>query len=1072
MQQDVTVAKQATGDYLSGHSTAETTALDDWAAVGAVIANQYRIAWASARHREAAVAALDRQYDSYFQHSGVDTEIYDHVVASAKDEVPGEEGQTLPPSGTKGSSGTNASSSSSATAHTTSGSSGTSTTTYSTTVSYGSRGAVLGGEPFVITTVVTHAASPSKPHTPSAPPQVTKARKAIVTGAAAYRPTGPGITVDNPVVKAMMPILTKAEQDQHAAQQQVDADTSNEHTTQQQLAILNTYTSNAGLSLKAMLQHAFQLETQLRGELRQTAVAQQHLRAAKAKVAAATVVAYTQQGQSDNQTATKAAATSRTSLDHLNKLLPKGLSVKPGATLTPTQLASLSGQQRQAYFAYLTATLNANAAVAKTNADYAQANASYALLQLYASDPKAYGDIAQQAVGLVQGALSPLTVSVQHKGQTYVMPASDLLTMPGHMTPGAAQSNFDYYTQQETDFNAQWNAATAAMAYLPASSSASALQIQFDALTKQVGALQKQIDALAQDALPIDRGVGTLVDQYGAAQSALAKISAALAKANSAAAQSAPAFNLTTTYVTKLQGQQGVQTASSALNTAEANYVKWAAAHPAAIHDPFVASGGTLNPYAGQVATAQQQLALAQQESNTASAEFLAAYGQLYAMNLDAAAKAELQKVTACSTSPDSPYVISQNDHSDAVAAGSVANQFSSQASDDEAQLVVTMDHLAVTADQQAVTKLTAEYVQWNRTHPNPSFVKLALANGVSPGAISPAVANPSNPYSTALSNAKATLTADGQGLFLDAQTAQQAQGALAQANYIASLPLNLQDPQTTADKQQQQQDIETFDQTHLLFKGAINVGNALDVVNDDISGYQKGYLSTRPLVEQGYDAVSNFFGGGGTHSAALSYMEGVRSQLQAVQQKYGGGQLSRAQYVAEQTALQKILQNYGQTVSSTELQDQQGDQAFDEMEQGLEFGAELAAGIIATAASGGNVAVGMATTFAVAQAFRGAQNGVTALEGGSVMDDQGGISLVTAGVDGIKSLVGDKEGGITAAMGARAGIDGAEDAVTAASVGYGNVVAGKVTDLAVSFGLKVAGKLVGGAADVAVDTA
>jgi hypothetical protein len=90
-QHAVTVAKQATSSYFSGHSseTEKTKVLNDWASVGAIIADQYRVAWTSANPK-AAVAALDRQYGKYFQNNGRETTIYNSVVSSAKGQVQGE----------------------------------------------------------------------------------------------------------------------------------------------------------------------------------------------------------------------------------------------------------------------------------------------------------------------------------------------------------------------------------------------------------------------------------------------------------------------------------------------------------------------------------------------------------------------------------------------------------------------------------------------------------------------------------------------------------------------------------------------------------------------------------------------------------------------------------------------------------------------------------------------------------------------------------------------------------------------------------------------------------------------
>jgi hypothetical protein len=90
-QHALTVARQATTAYSSGHAS-ETTVKNDWTTVEAIIAEQYRIAWTSSGPKsdpKAAVAALDRQYASYFQGHRA-TWIYDQAVADGKGQAEGE----------------------------------------------------------------------------------------------------------------------------------------------------------------------------------------------------------------------------------------------------------------------------------------------------------------------------------------------------------------------------------------------------------------------------------------------------------------------------------------------------------------------------------------------------------------------------------------------------------------------------------------------------------------------------------------------------------------------------------------------------------------------------------------------------------------------------------------------------------------------------------------------------------------------------------------------------------------------------------------------------------------------
>src|SRR5580692_12134775 len=75
-------AHQATNSYECGHGS-KTTVEDDWGSVENIIEEQYRLALNSS-DPHAAVAALNQQYGSYFQHEGCSTSIYNEVVTDGR----------------------------------------------------------------------------------------------------------------------------------------------------------------------------------------------------------------------------------------------------------------------------------------------------------------------------------------------------------------------------------------------------------------------------------------------------------------------------------------------------------------------------------------------------------------------------------------------------------------------------------------------------------------------------------------------------------------------------------------------------------------------------------------------------------------------------------------------------------------------------------------------------------------------------------------------------------------------------------------------------------------------------
>jgi hypothetical protein len=78
----VSVARNANSALSSGHGN-DTAVQNDRAAVGAIVERLYQIALTSGDPTNA-VAALDRQYNNYFQNNGFATLVYKGEVATAK----------------------------------------------------------------------------------------------------------------------------------------------------------------------------------------------------------------------------------------------------------------------------------------------------------------------------------------------------------------------------------------------------------------------------------------------------------------------------------------------------------------------------------------------------------------------------------------------------------------------------------------------------------------------------------------------------------------------------------------------------------------------------------------------------------------------------------------------------------------------------------------------------------------------------------------------------------------------------------------------------------------------------
>jgi hypothetical protein len=812
------------------------------------------------------------------------------------------------------------------------------------------------------------------------------------------------VTVRDAVVGAVAPVIAAAEQEQNTAQQHLNADKSTEQSTQSQLNALYANIDSRGPH-GSMLAYAQTLQHEITQQQQQISADHHAVLAAKAKVAAGNVVAYGQQAQSDQRTAKASAQNAATSYSHLTKILPKGISFKPGGQpLTQAQIDSLNSKQRSAYFDYLNASARATSDQAKVYADNADINKNYAQLQLYASAPKNYGTIAQNAVDAVNKALAPVHLQI---------------AMPSPINVGKAKANLAAADQAKTSVDAYWNFTKAAIPAQAASDNVAAAQAKVDGLNKEINAFQQKASVCLAPNSP-------LMTQLSAANKALAQ-------AKAAAVQPEAAVGVAYSYLGKvrangavMQADTGEQDALSSLGAAQAAYAKWRAAHPG-LDAPGNKYELAVNQAERQVALAKQQVAQAHQQASLATAQFNAAYAQLYATQQQAKVAADWQKVasaTSCTANPaDSPYAIWKADKEAAQAATEVAQEMGDTAKKQGLDYQVAADKNAVKTDQQTVTALTTAYDQWNQEHPG--IAQLSHL-GIS--------VNDVNPYAKGLAHAQAALSTDQQTLFNDQQLGGAALSQLNYDKFILSLPENLQDPQTTADKQKLAQEVNQYTTTHQFQSGPIDGQQAISQVKQDL-GTEKQYLASRGLLESGWDWLT-----GGNHSGVETYLDSELAKLQTVQGEEKSGQLTDIQY---QTDLHNIMHNYGQTYLNLTGAEQAGDahwRVADDVFRGL---ASTVVGIVATAASGGDVAVGFMAGFATYQAIDGAENIKTVAEGGNIMDDAH-ISL--------GGLLGETIAGHgSMAMLERAGVDTATDAVSSLSAAGGSAIAGKVTNLVVS---------------------
>lgn len=233
--------------------------------------------------------------------------------------------------------------------------------------------------------------------------QQDQQRSAILADAGVCQAAAPDLMADAGIINALVLFIT-------AAQQQLEAATQQLNTLNNELAHMRAIMNNGFGLHPVTVQHMSALEEQLQQQEHQVA-------AASANVSAGNVLVHRIRRQSDKMAV-------GVSYKYLTMILPGNMSLKLGDTMSPEQVADLNRQQMTAYSAY------AND-LAIVGADIAVFNKSYAQWQLYASNPRKYGNIARDALDAVNQAVRSMNV---YFTEDAIPPAIDVKT---------AQQNLD-----------------------------------------------------------------------------------------------------------------------------------------------------------------------------------------------------------------------------------------------------------------------------------------------------------------------------------------------------------------------------------------------------------------------------------------------------------------------------------------------------------------------------------------------------------------------------------------------------------------------------------------------------
>jgi hypothetical protein len=137
-------------------------------------------------------------------------------------------------------------------------------------------------------------------------------------------------------------------------------------------------------------------------------------------------------------------------------LKQSGVNVEHGATLSPDAIAALTPAQKAAYDAYVKALV-------QLQSDIANYRAAYAELQLFASDPQTYGNMASDAIAAINDEL----------------PDGGVFNGPAAIDPAQAQRS----SEDAANVAAYWNLVSAQ----------STAVVNFDAATSQLLAAQKAV---------------------------------------------------------------------------------------------------------------------------------------------------------------------------------------------------------------------------------------------------------------------------------------------------------------------------------------------------------------------------------------------------------------------------------------------------------------------------------------------------------------------------------------------------------------------------------------------------
>ncbi len=775
------------------------------------------------------------------------------------------------------------------------------------------------------------------------------------------------VTVKNPTINAVAPIITKTDQEEKTAQGNLDRDQGAVRKTQADLERLSRDMDERGASVTKL--NAYRsLRSQLAAQEKQVAADQQQLNAAKAKRAAGNYVQHSEQAKADQKTAQSSAGKADKAYGDLTATLPKDMTLKQGALLKPEQVKQLDAKQQAAYTNYLQAQSAANRDQARVNASVAAANQDYAQLRVYASDPQQYGTIAQDAVESVNQKLRPLGLELR----------------PVEATSAAdARNQLNLANQMATYANAVANTAKLEVTALD-------VNLKLDAAQQEYDRAKKAYDDWR-------RAHPNLQEPGNKYEMDLARAESPLKQAKAAATQPNLDLNLAVGYQRKLEGSQAAQQTQSKLRRVQGQYDAWRDAHPAQPQSD--------NPHLQALNTAEHDAAIANQRAGMLDAAFVAAFAQHRAAGegtelSKAQAQVDQAQKSVC-LAPDAPVLQRlEQAKGDAKQARDAANRLTLHANGLAADFRVTLANDSVKTAQDKVDAVQRQYDSWGPEH--------LYAH---------------NPHQAALTEAKDGLTRAKDGL----STAQQDQGLaryrLLMNDFHEGLPPNLQNPKTDEDKAAFAQAFDKFitehknqmpDEVllqHLQATSAPRKGDktpnsfdgedAIADLNGQLDQEEKR-IDDRGVIRDGFDWVGERFGD--SRSEVRDQLKSTLGQLQDLERRKGS--LSDADYHSE---LRTLMGDFYWKNQQLVLEEQEADERWQTAGEIGRMVVATTVGIVTTAATGGNVAAGFGAAFATYELIDAAGDIKDKVEGKDMYAD-GHSSIIGFTIDAIQgNTTGDR---------------------------------------------------------------